>query len=117
MLAAVEAKSFGLLSITPRDENGNEVADFESRILHDEDGNEVKAWYAFAHHLEETGEVDSGLVVKSKYKLAGTLADELWPVGVLVVVLLPILAVVLIIRKLLRRRRRGNGFAPPYRGR
>ena len=117
MLAAVKAKSFGLLSITPRDENGNEVTDFESRILHDEDGNEVKAWYAFAHHLEETGEVDSGLVVKSKYKLAGTLADELWPVGVLVVVLLPILAVVLIIRKLLRRRRRGNGFAPPYRGR
>ena len=118
MLAAVKAKSFGLLSITPRDENGNEVTDFESRILHDEDGNEIKAWYAFAHHLEETGEVDSGLVIESKRKLAGTFADELWPLGVLIVILLPIVAVVVLVRKLLRRRKRGNGFAPPpYRGR
>lgn len=117
MLSAVKGKSFGLLSITPRDENGNEITDFEDYIIHDEDGNEVKAWYAFAHHLEEKGEVDSGLVVKSKYKLAGTFADELWPIGVLFVILLPIVAVVVFVRKLLRRRKRGNGFTPPYRGR
>lgn len=117
MLAAVKAKSFGLLSITPRDASGNEVTDFESRILHDKDGNEVKAWYAFAHHLEETGEVDSGLVVESKRELAGTLLDELWPLGVLIVILLPIVAAVVLVRKLFRRRKRGNGFAPPYRGR
>lgn len=117
MLSTVKSKSFGLLSITPRDENGNEIADFEDYIIHDENGNEVKAWYAFAHHLEETGEVDSGLVVDSKYKLAGTLLDELWPVGVLLVILLPIVAVVVLIRRLLRRRKRNNGFSPPYRGR
>lgn len=119
MLSAVKSKSFGLLSITPRDENGNEVTDFESRILHDKNGNEIKAWYAFAHHLEKTGEVDSGLVVRSKKEVSGNL---LWPMGaptaiVLVAVLLLVLAVVLIVRRLRRGKRRGNGFAPPYRGR
>lgn len=122
MLSAVEGKSFGLLSITPRDENGNEVTDFESRILHDENGNEIKAWHAFASYLQSSGDVLS-LGPASKFEEASwNPISLLFPMGaptavVLAVILLLVLAAVLIVRKLLRRRRRRGGFAPPYRGR
>ena len=122
MLAAVKAKSFGLLSITPRDENGNEVTDFESRILHDKSGNEIKAWHAFASYLQSSGDVLS-LGPASKFEEASwNPISLLFPMGaptavVLAVILLLVLAVVLIVRKLLRRRKRRGGFAPPYRGR
>ncbi len=56
MLATVKEKSFGLLSITPRNADGTEVTDFEDCIIHDNQGNEVKAWYALARYLQAAGE-------------------------------------------------------------
>lgn len=55
MLGAVEAQSLGLLTVTPRDENGEPVTDLESRIIKNGDGTELKAWYALASYLEEQG--------------------------------------------------------------
>lgn len=52
MLGAVNDKSFGILSITPRDAQGNEITDLEAFILHDENGNEIKEWYALASYLD-----------------------------------------------------------------
>lgn len=52
MLSAVEAKSFGLLSVTPRDKNGDPVTDYDALIIHDKDGNEVKEWYALASYMQ-----------------------------------------------------------------
>lgn len=52
MLGAVEDTSMGILSVTPKDENGNAITDFEKHIIYDQKGNEVKEWYAFASYLE-----------------------------------------------------------------
>ncbi|MBQ3089939.1 MAG: bifunctional metallophosphatase/5'-nucleotidase [Oscillospiraceae bacterium] len=54
MLGTVQEKSFGILSITPRDENGQpiDMNDLESRILHDKNGAELKEWAALASYLE-----------------------------------------------------------------
>lgn len=57
MLGTVKSKSFGLLTVTPRDEKGEPVTDLESRIIHDKNGDEVKAWYALASYLKGQAEV------------------------------------------------------------
>lgn len=51
MLGSVKDKSFGLLKIEPKDENGEIITDFEEHILYD-DGNEIKAWYALASYID-----------------------------------------------------------------
>lgn len=107
MLSAVKGKSFGLLSITPRDENGNEIADFEDRILHDGNGNEVKAWHAFAAYLQVAGDDLAPGPVSKTVAASWNPISLLVPMGpptavVLAVVLLLALAVVLIVKKLRR---------------
>ena len=58
MLGAVNEKSFGILSITPRDADGNVVEDIETCIIHDENGREIKEWYALTAYLQQMGTVD-----------------------------------------------------------
>ncbi|MBQ8524672.1 MAG: bifunctional metallophosphatase/5'-nucleotidase [Clostridia bacterium] len=57
MLGAVESTSMGLISITPRDENGNAIAvdDLVNYVVKDENGVPVKEWYAIASYLKEMG--------------------------------------------------------------
>ncbi|MDR1209337.1 MAG: 5'-nucleotidase C-terminal domain-containing protein [Clostridiales bacterium] len=57
MLGSVNAKSFGILTITPRGEDGEPVTDFETRIIRDTSGGEVKEWYALASYLRSLGTV------------------------------------------------------------
>ena len=54
MLGEVESRSFGLLSITPRDAQGQpiDMARLEDYILHDAQGREVKEWQAIAGYLQ-----------------------------------------------------------------
>lgn len=58
MLGSVEETSMGLLTITPRDAQGNPIAVSELRnyVVHDANGNPVKEWYAIASYLDEMGE-------------------------------------------------------------
>lgn len=58
MLGSVKETSFGLLSITPRDKDGNPIAaeDLVNYVVKDENGNPVKEWYAIAAYLDEMGE-------------------------------------------------------------
>jgi hypothetical protein len=51
MLGAVEAESFGLLRVRPKDEHGNVITDFEQHIIYD-NGVELKEWVALAQYLE-----------------------------------------------------------------
>ena len=51
MLGIVKDKSFGLLSIAPKDAEGNSVSDFETYIIYDGD-KELKAWYALASYID-----------------------------------------------------------------
>ncbi len=71
MLSAVEAKSFGLLSVTPRNKDGSPVTDYDSLIIHDKDGNELKEWYALASYLQSFDKNDDGLhVIPEQYENA-----------------------------------------------
>ena len=57
MLGAVESTSMGLISITPRDKEGNPIAveDLVNFVVKDENGVPVKEWYAIASYLKEMG--------------------------------------------------------------
>lgn len=57
MLGSVEETSFGLLQITPRDENGNPVAmdELVNYVVRDENGVPMKEWFAIASYLESMG--------------------------------------------------------------
>ena len=61
MLGSAEETSMGILTITPRDENGNPVAveDLVNCVVKDENGNPLKEWYAIADYLDSMGgEID-----------------------------------------------------------
>lgn len=57
MLGSAEETSMGILTITPRDEQGNPIAteDLVNFVVKDENGNPVKEWYAIATYLDEMG--------------------------------------------------------------
>ena len=61
MLGSVKEKSFGLLSVTPRDQDGNPIASDEmvNYVVKDANGNAVKEWYAISSYLlEMDGQMD-----------------------------------------------------------
>ena len=57
MLGSAEETSKGILTITPRDEQGNPIAvsDLVNYVVKDENGNPVKEWYAIATYLGAMG--------------------------------------------------------------
>lgn len=65
MLNIVGDKSMGLLSIVPKDEDGEEIIRFEDRIIYD-DGEELKEWLALTKYLKSFPEED-GLPQIDKY--------------------------------------------------
>ncbi|MGM9606215.1 MAG: bifunctional metallophosphatase/5'-nucleotidase [Oscillospiraceae bacterium] len=132
MLGAVNAKSFGLLTITPKDADGNEITDFEAHIIHNVNGSEVKEWYALASYLESLGTVPAEYsapqgrkVVYSSWSPIQLLKSPNW-ITLLVLLILVVLIVVIVLvvcalvrRKSKRRYGRGYGGGGPraYRGR
>jgi len=61
MLSVVGDKSFGIMSIVPKDKNGNPVTNFEEHIIYQNiDGKqqEVKEWYAIVEYLMSFDKVD-----------------------------------------------------------
>lgn len=114
MLSTVKEKSFGLLSITPRNADGTEVTDFEDCIIHDGEGNEVKAWYALANHLRAAGDDLAPVPVSKRADPSWNPLDLLFPMGaptvlVLVLAVLIIALIVFIVCRVVRGRRKGNG--------
>lgn len=70
MLSAVNGKSYGILTITPCDKDGNPIKNFEDCIIYDGNGNEVKEWYALAAYLDSFEEAGGVSVVPDRYKEA-----------------------------------------------
>jgi len=61
MLAGVTGLTHGLISIIPKDKNGEPINDggtFDSRIIYQADGSELKEWYAFASYLSSFDDAD-----------------------------------------------------------
>lgn len=124
MLGTVKNKSFGLLSLVPKDKNGNEVTDFDTAIIRKEDGSELKAWEALAGYLYAIGGGDGTGVIPAVYqqeqvniergtaKTPGEFfvhAGRIWYVigGVLLALIaLIVLLVHWMVRRIRRRRRR-----------
>lgn len=112
MLGAVEGQSMGLLTITPRDENGEPIADLESRIVKRADGTELKAWYALAAYLEEQDTVapsGSRKGAVASWNPLALLANPGLPtlaaLGVLVLLAVLIALATVLIRRRRKRRR------------
>ncbi len=111
MLSTVKEKSFGLLSITPRNADGSEVTNFEDCILHDGEGSEVKAWYALANYLQTVGDGLAPGPVSKRADPSRNPVALLFPMGwptaaVLGIVLALVLIVVLVVRRVRRRNHR-----------
>jgi len=115
MLGEVKAKSFGLLSIEPKDENGAPVTDFSGRALRREDGGELKEWYALAAYLESFGEEglprryaapDGRRQVSRSWNPAELLKNPNWiTLGALLALVLFAVLTVLAVRKVSAARR------------
>lgn len=56
MLTTVEDKSFGLISLTPKNAEGEPIADFSQYVVREAGGGEIKEWYALAAYLQHFGE-------------------------------------------------------------
>lgn len=55
MLSVVGDKSYGLMSVVPKNETGEEIKDFEADIIYDTAGGgktELKEWYALVQYLK-----------------------------------------------------------------
>lgn len=132
MLGAVNSKSFGLLTITPKDAQGQPVTDFEDQILHNPNGSEVKEWYALASYLQSMGTVADRYAGPEGRKISAPSWNPIAllrnPNGITLAVLLAaVLLVGLVIfliwfftrgnrRRRYGVRRSGGGSYRPYRG-
>lgn len=114
MLGAVNDESFGILNITPRDAQGNEITNLEDFILHDKDGNELKEWYALASYLGDMGTVfqeysgtDGRKIVDNSWNPTHLLTNlNGISIAVLAAGLVLILIVVAVVHRIIRRRKR-----------
>ena len=67
MLGSVNKLSYGLLSLEPKDKNGNPIENLEDHIIK-EDGKELKAWDAIARYMCSFDDTDGdGIANVSKY--------------------------------------------------
>lgn len=116
MLGLVNSQSYGILEVTPRDENGEPITDLESRIIHNADGKEVKEWYAVASYLEamgtvseDYGDVQGRKIIDNSKNPVALLKNANWvTMVVLAVVLVVILLVVLIVRAVVRKTKKNK---------
>lgn len=67
MLGSVNKISYGLLSLEPKDQDGNPIENLEDHIIK-EDGKELKAWDAIARYMRSFDDTDGdGIRNVSKY--------------------------------------------------
>ena len=116
MLNVVGDKSFGILSIEPKDEDGNPIEDFEERIIYD-NGEEVKEWVALNNYLKsfpkENGlpQIDQSYSEKQGVKIVNTdtsLKSRLEKpnkisIGILSIVLTAFILIILLIRLIIKK--------------
>lgn len=126
MLSAVTDMSYGLLSLVPKDAEGNPIEDFEDVIIM-EGGKELKAWDAIARYMQSFPDTDedgianvpvsySEIEGRKQVEDSKNIADLLknpnkYAVMIVAIVLIVILIVVFIIRlvvKLIKRMSRKN---------
>ena len=120
MLGSVKETSFGLLSITPRDKNGDPIAteDLVKHVVKDENGNPVKEWYAIATYLNEMGgemdsyyeKADGRKVVYSSWKLTDLIRNaNIFTYIVLALIFIVLLLIMKLIQVIYRKKSKNKG--------
>ena len=111
-------RSFGLLSIVPKDEAGEPVSDWSARILYDSSGQELKEWTALAAYLQSFG--PDGIPTSYAWPDGRKEVSHSWnpielirspsllTVGILLLAALLAAGAVCLLRNLFRRRRSGR---------
>ena len=130
MLGTVNGKSFGILTITPKDRDGNVIENMEDHIIHNRNGSEVKEWYALASYLDSLGNIpleyatqmNRKVVVDSWNPISLLRSPNLFTILAVLVLSLAVLLVAALIRLIVRRltgrgRRYGGSYQNHYRGR
>ncbi len=132
MLGTVKEKSVGLLSVVPKDAQGNPVSDFEACIVKNQSGGEVKEWYALASYLDALDEIpvkyaqpEGRKIVERTLNPVALLKNANWITWtVLAIALVLLVVLILIVRRVVRRTSRrqygyrssGGGSYRIYRG-
>lgn len=117
MLGSAEETSMGILTITPRDENGTPIAveDLVNYVVKTESGANLKEWYAIADYLDSMeGELDSRyaepdgrkVVYKSLNPVKLLRNANIFTYIVLVLILGIIIAIIFITRAIVRKIKR-----------
>ena len=116
MLGAVESTSFGLLTITPRDKNGNPISaeNLKNYIVMDKSGNPIKEWYAIASYLQQMGgkmnenysKEDERKVVYSSFNPVKLLRNANKFTYIAIAVVLVVLATIILITRAIVKKHR-----------
>ena len=122
MLGGVKETSFGLLSIEPKDKDGN-IIDMENLadyVVKDKNGNPVKEWYAISSYLknmvgtmdEQYSSTDGRKIVYSSLNPADLLRNAnkftYILIGIVALILLFVASLVRLIKKLKKRKSNKN---------
>ena len=115
MLGTVNAQSFGLLTVTPRNADGTEVTDFEQCIIYNPDGTEVKEWFALASYLRGLAVVpdryagpEGRKIVSSSLNPIELFKNPNWITLAVLALALAVIAAIVLLVLLIRRRRRAR---------
>ena len=122
LLGTVEKSSFGLISITPRDAQGNplELAQLRNQVIRDENGIPVKEWYAISAYLQKMGgemdaryaQPDGRMLVYSSFNPVKLLSNaNKYTYILLALILLLVLIIVAVVRSVKRRIKRKRSAA------
>lgn len=117
MLGSVEETSMGLISVTPRDENGSPLTadDLVNYVVRDESGKPLKEWDAIAEYLcEMGGEMDARYEKTDGRKVVYASLNPVkllrganqFTYAILIAIVILIAATVLTVRLILRRRKK-----------
>lgn len=115
MLGSVEETSMGLLSLVPRNADGNplDTSRLADYVIRREDGTPVKEWYAIASYLQKMGgEMDAGYgqpdgrkIVYSSWNPVKLLRNANIFTWMILLVLLALIIVIVLIISVVRKRR------------
>ena len=120
-LGAVMDTSYGLLSITPKDKDGNPIENLEDQAIM-EGNQELKAWAAIARYMESFDDTDGdGIANVSEYyneKHDRKVVEDSWNIidlvkhpnkfsaiiaGIFVLVIVLIILLILLVKKIVRK--------------
>ncbi|MGF6375301.1 5'-nucleotidase/UDP-sugar diphosphatase [Clostridiales Family XIII bacterium PM5-7] len=119
MLGVVNSMSYGLLSLVPKDENGNELTNYEDQIIYNPDGTELKEWLALARYIdsfsgnqvpERYAQTENRKIIEDSSSISDLLKKPskfFWIIVAVVVLILALIA--LCITLIVRKVKRGKG--------